>query len=217
MQKTFNISIRFPHNPKISQKAAHVMRMFGVTTTDLSNPKRTHLCTNLKISQGDIVFITGSSGSGKSVIFNQLYDLYDHTSKIRLDKIKLPKNSLVIDNIKGHFLDSLKTLSASGISDVFDILNIPKKLSDGQKYRYKLAVAASRGKKTIFADEFCSNLDRLTACSLSQKLAKFARKNNITLILASAHEDIIPHINPDTLIIKYHTNQAEIIHKTKRT
>jgi ABC-type ATPase with predicted acetyltransferase domain len=147
---------------------------------------------------------------------------------INLDSIKLSKNRAVIDCIDGNFVEALKTLSIAGLSDVFAVLNTPANLSDGQKYRFKLAKAfsllcrdakscvSSESRATgpvIFADEFCSTLDRITASVIAFQIRKFATRHNIAFVLASAHQDLLADLQPDILIIKHLNSKTEVIHK----
>lgn len=110
---------------------------------------------------------------------------------VSLDQMELPAGRTLIDYIDGDFVTSLRILSTAGLGDVFCILSQPASLSDGQKYRFRLVMALATGKKFVFADEFCSNLDRITAAVISYNVHKFAKRNGVTFILASSHEDIL--------------------------
>ncbi len=212
----YNISKQFSWQGDITDKAADVMQMFGVDISRLKNHQRKHTCKNLEIKLGDVLYITGASGAGKSVIFRELYDQFDSESKIDLDQIELPQDRLVIDCINGKFINSLRLLSKAGLSDVFDVLNLPSNLSQGQKYRFKIATAISKNYDVIFADEFCSNLDRLTASAVACKISQFAKKYSKTLVLASSHDDIIAQLKPDIVIIKYFSAPTQIIYSNNR-
>ena len=215
MQKTYTISKQFKWDGQISDKSASVMRMFGLSLDRLKDNGRKHNCI-VKIRPGNIVYITGSSGSGKSVIFRQLYEQFDSQSKINLDDIALPNDRTVIDCIDGDYFDSINSLCLAGLSDVFNALEYPHRLSDGQKYRFRLAKAIASGAEAIFADEFCSNLDRLTAASVAYKISQFARKHKKTLVVASSHDDIMREMMPDVIVVKYTGVDAKTIYKDVR-
>lgn len=212
MQKTYTISKQFKWDGQVSDKSANVMRMFGLSLDRLKDSGRKHNCI-VKIRPGNIVYITGSSGSGKSVIFRQLYEQFESQSKINLDDIALPNDRTVIDCIDGDCLDAISSLCQAGIGDVFNALEYPHRLSDGEKYRFRLAKAIGSGAEAIFADEFCSNLDRLTAASVAYKIGQFARKHKKTLVLASSHDDIMREVMPDVIVIKYVGVDAKIVYK----
>jgi len=155
-------------------------------------------------------------GSGKSVLLRQLYAAVGADDRINLAEIVLDKDELVIDCIKGDFYQSLRILVAAGLSDVFCVLNRPAVLSDGQKYRFRLATALASGKKMIFADEFCSNLDRVTAAVIAYNVHKFAKRYGVTFILAASHDDILGDLLPDIVVVKYLSGAAKIIYQDNR-
>jgi ABC-type ATPase with predicted acetyltransferase domain len=74
-----------------------------------------------------------------------------------------------------------------------------------------MALAAE--KKFIFADEFCSNLDRITAAVISFNVQKFAKKTGIVFILASSHEDLLLDLQPDVLVAKELSGETKVIYK----
>ena len=133
--------------------------------------------------------------------------------RINLDKIKLPAGKTLIDCIDAGVLDSLKILSLAGLNDCFCILNQPRNLSEGQKYRFRLAMALAMEKKFIFADEFCSELDRITAAVISYNIHKFAKRTGTIFILASSHDDMLLDLSPDIIITTELSGQTEVIYK----
>lgn len=209
---TYNLSITLQWQGKISDKAAAVMRMFGLTADRLAERRLAHDC-QLEINNGDIVYITGPSGAGKTILLKELEKSVPTSDKVNLARIKLPSDRTLIDCFEGDLLTSLKTLSIAGLNDVFCVLNQPSNLSDGQKYRFRLAMALATGRKFVFADEFCSNLDRITAAVISHNVHKFAERTGVTFILASSHDDILLDLAPDVLAIKELSGKTEIIYK----
>ncbi|MFA6187136.1 MAG: hypothetical protein WC770_08000 [Phycisphaerae bacterium] len=202
----------FEWNLPISEKAADVMRAFGITVQRLKNNVINHHC-EIKISAGQVCYITGSSGSGKSVILREFYNSFAGDEKINIDQIPLPDNTTCVDCVDGGVLETLKNLSIAGLTDVFCVLNSPANLSDGQKYRYRIAKALASDKKYIFADEFCSNLDRVMAAVISCNIREHAEKSQKVFILASAHDDLLSDLRPDVIVIKHLAGEAEIIYK----
>jgi ABC-type ATPase with predicted acetyltransferase domain len=86
-------------------------------------------------------------------------------------------------------------------------------LSDGQKYRYRLAKALASGRKMIFADEFCSSLDRISAAVIAFNTHKFAKRNAVSFVLASSHDDLLNDLLPDVVVIKHLAGKAEVIYR----
>jgi ABC-type ATPase with predicted acetyltransferase domain len=197
----FTISKSFSWQGTPTEKVISVCQMFGLTIDRLRERRKIHKCY-LKIQQGDIVYIHGPSGSGKTVILKELEKLIPAENRINLSEIELPADKTVIECIEGSLLSCLQLLSTAGLSDCFCILNQPSNLSDGEKYRFRLAMAMATKKKYIIADEFSSELDRITAASISYRLRKFAKKTGTIFILASSHRDILFDLAPDILVTK---------------
>ncbi len=196
----------------VSERSMVVMRMFGVTIDRLRETSCSVNC-ELRIKPGDVVYITGPSGAGKSVLLRELEKLVPAGKRINLAEILLPKDRAVIDCFDGDIIGSLKLLSIAGLSDAFCVLRRPNELSEGEKWRFRLAVALDSGKKFVFADEFCCGLDRITAAVVSCNVRKFAEKHGITFILASSHDDLLPDLQPDVLILKELSGGTRVIYK----
>jgi ABC-type ATPase with predicted acetyltransferase domain len=230
-QITLTASKRFDWSLPVTVKISDVMRAFGITVQRLKNNAITHEC-EIKISAGEICYITGPSGSGKSVLLREFFQNFNNESKTNIEDIPLPDDKTCVDCFDEHptsnierstsnaecsnFLETLRTLSNAGLTDVFCVLNSPATLSEGQKYRYRIAKALAGDKQFIFADEFCSQLDRVTAAVISHNLRKFASKSGKTFILASSHDDLLADLLPEVIVIKHLAGPAEIIYKNQR-
>lgn len=211
---TYSVSKTFAWKGQITEKVAAVMRMFGLTVDRLTERAANHNCT-IKIKAGDIVYITGPSGSGKSVLLDELEKSVPVSDKINLNEIELPADKALIDCIEADLLKALKLLSTAGLNDVFCVLNEPANLSDGQKWRFRLAMALATGKKIVLADEFCSELDRVTAAVIAYNVHKFAKRTGVTFVLASSHEDILLDLSPDVLVVRELSGPTQVIYKKR--
>jgi ABC-type ATPase with predicted acetyltransferase domain len=212
---TYSVSKIFGRGVQITERSAAVMRMFGLTVDRLAEKTFTINC-RLEINDGDIVYITGPSGAGKSVLSGEIEKFIPASDRINLNEIKLPGDKTLIDCIGGDFMEGLGLLSIAGLGDAFCVLSRPAELSDGQKYRFRLATALASGKRFIFADEFCCGLDRITAAAISYNVQKFAKRNGVTFVLAGTHEDILGDLAPDVLVVKELSGATEVIYKDKR-
>ncbi|MHC4086456.1 MAG: ATP-binding cassette domain-containing protein [Planctomycetota bacterium] len=212
---TYKVSKSFRWQGKLTDKVVQVCRMFGLTADRLTQRCIINNC-RLEINDGDIVYITGPSGAGKSVLLKELEKAIPASDRVNLARIKLTRDKTLIDCIDADLLTSLRMLSDAGLNDVFCILNQPANLSEGQKYRFRLAMAMAAKRKFIFADEFCSELDRITAVVISYNIHKFAKRTGTTFILASSHDDMLLDLAPDVLVVKELSEKAQVIYKKKR-
>jgi len=176
---------------------------------------------NIGINDNDVVYITGDSGSGKSVLLkeltNKFKDLYFKENKTEytiadLNNIRIKEDEILSEGIGSSVEDAIKILASVGLNDAFLFLRKYKHLSDGQKYRYKLAKLIHYNNKVWIADEFCSTLDRDTAKIVSYNFQKIARKLNKILIVATTHNDLIYDLNPSVLVDNGFGEKCEIIY-----
>jgi len=106
----YSVCRRFSSDIRITPKVCSLMRMFGVTAERLRERSIAHKC-RLEIREGDIVYISGPSGSGKSVLLRELEAQVDESQRINLNDIELPNKGAVIDYIEGDVTQALKLLS----------------------------------------------------------------------------------------------------------
>lgn len=171
--------------------------------------------TRLEILPGQILFITGPSGSGKSTLLNLIRDALKKpatafSGQVRsFDELPCWPDRPLVDLFEPWPLDRvLGLLSVAGLNDAFVMLRRPAELSDGQRYRLKLAqllFLAQTGDRpeVILADEFAAALDRITAMTLCRQIRRWiSRSQRITLILATTHDDLLEPLQPDGLIEK---------------
>ncbi len=213
--QTYTISkdIQPGNQEQISEKAACAGRLFGLTRQQIQNRTISYRA-ELDIRPGDIVYITGASGAGKSIVLRELEKAVPAEQRVNLVQLQPPAGLSVIDCIDAPTIASLKILSLAGLAETYCILNSPANLSDGEKYRFKLALALAAKKQFIFADEFCCSLDRISASVISWRIREYTRKTGTTFILAGAHEDILSDLQPDILVIIDLTGLIEIQYKT---
>ena len=212
---TYRISKSFEWKGTVSERVASVCRMFGLTLNRLTARCFTYSC-RLKINAGDIVCLAGPSGAGKSVLLAELEKIVPERERINLADITLPDDRTLIDCVTGDVIEGLRFLSIAGLNDCFCILNQPARLSAGQQYRFKLAMALASGRKFVFADEFCSGLDDVTAAVTSYRLRKFAKRTGTTFILAVGRDDILTDLAVDVLIVTRLSGGTEVIYRQER-
>ena len=98
--QTYHISKSFSYRPTLTERVRSVMRMFGLDVQRLRQGGRRHECT-LKLAAGDICYITGASGAGKSVLLSELYGQMPPNQRLRLGDIPIESYKSLVDCIEG--------------------------------------------------------------------------------------------------------------------
>jgi len=196
----FRINIAYKTKIDVTDRTIKVAEAFGIGVDNFQE----HVIydnVELKIAPNDVVYITGDSGSGKSVLLKALEkDLQPET--VNLNNIKIEPAKPLIDTAGGNFNQGLTLLSRVGLNDAFLFVRRYSQLSDGQKYRYRLAKMIESDKKYWFADEFCSTLDRDTAKIVAFNIQKIAREEGRAVFAATTHTDLFEDLKPSVHIHK---------------
>jgi ABC-type lipoprotein export system ATPase subunit len=167
----------------------------------------------LKIGPQDIVYITGDSGSGKSVLLKALEkDIRQdmELSSINIAEIKPEPNKPLIETVGKSLEEALELLSRVGLNDAFLFLRTYEQLSDGQKYRYKIAKMIESQAQFWIMDEFAATLDRDTAKIVAYNLQKLARQQSKGVLAATTHTDLFEDLNPSVYIYKKFGKEIDI-------
>jgi ABC-type ATPase with predicted acetyltransferase domain len=202
INKTFTTSV------ERTTRVLEIAEGFGLGLSDKKFVVFDHL--ELDVAQGDVVYITGQSGSGKSLLLRELRDQMSQTLRvIDLSDVVLPEKP-VIEIVGKTTTEAADLLAKAGISDAWIYIRKPSELSDGQRYRLKLAVLLDSNADVWVADEFGAVLDRVTAKAVAFNLQKVARANNKTLIVATTHTDLIEELGPSLTITKRFRERVNI-------
>lgn len=167
---------------------------------------------HINVNQGDVVYITGQSGSGKSQLLKCLREemTKQGLKVVDIDDVEL-KDAPLIDQVGKDTNEALAILSQVGLNDAYLVVRKPKELSDGQLYRFKLALLFSKDADVWFSDEWGAVLDRVTARVVSFNAQKMARRHNKTLVVATTHDDMIEELAPSVTVIKRFNDRIEIL------
>ena len=140
----------------------------------------------------NIGLICGNSGSGKSTILKKMKNFQEIIPSYDMSKPLISQFPHLTEE------ETCDLLSSVGLSSVPVWLHKPNELSNGEKARLDICWLLGNMKNcTIFCDEFTSVVNRQCAKSLSFALQRYVRKNNLQIVLASCHFDIIEWLNPD--------------------
>lgn len=202
MADTFLIDKRFTTRVKRSDRVLEVAEAFGIGLEDKEFVVFDNLA--LDVPQGSIVYITGQSGGGKSVLLRELASQMTDRGRrvINLDQLFLDPDKPLIDQIGKDTNEGIFLMSTAGLSDAYLWVRKPGELSDGQRYRFRLAKAMEAGAQVWVADEFLAILDRTAAKVIAFSMQKAARKAGATLMVATTHTDLAHDLQPDLYIEK---------------
>jgi ABC-type lipoprotein export system ATPase subunit/GNAT superfamily N-acetyltransferase len=196
----FTINIAYETATEVTPRTIDVAEAFGLGV-DQTQKFVLYDNVELRISPKDIVYITGDSGSGKSVLLKAIkQDLGEEA--VDMASIESDPEKPIIDTVGKDFGEALELLSKAGLNDAFLFVRRFRELSDGQKYRFKIAKLMESGKQWWIADEFCSMLDRDTARIVAFNLQKIARQMGKAVIVATTHTDLFEDLKPSVHIHK---------------
>ena len=203
------ITKKFTTSVQRTPRVLEIAEAFGL---GLSN-KEFVVYDNLEIevNKGDVVYITGQSGSGKSLLLRDLSAQMSQSGLTVADIEKqTPADKPVIECVGKTTTDAADLLAKAGISDAYIFLRMPSELSDGQRYRLKLAMLMGQAADVWVADEFGAVLDRVTAKCVAFNMQKVARATGKTLIVATTHTDLGEELGPSLTITKRFREKVEI-------
>lgn len=166
----------------------------------------------LDIERGDVVYVTGQSGSGKSVVLRELQRLMADAGQrvASIDDFVFADDTNVIDQLGKTTSDALGLLSMAGLNDAYLFVRKPSEMSDSQKYRLKIAKLIESGADVWVADEFGAVLDRVTAQVVASNLQRAARAVGATVIVATTHEDLKNALRPSVQITKHYKERVKV-------
>ncbi|QQE13637.1 ATP-binding cassette domain-containing protein [Planctomycetota bacterium] len=218
-----------------SENVLHVACMFGLGV-DEHREEVIVPETSIPIPAGQVVYITGASGSGKSTILRLVKERLSADKSVHLidfddmncvDDATESDASIVDGFGEAPLRDVLRWLSIAGLNDAFVMLRKPRELSDGQRYRLKLAKAIGEAESlnaetdeikqvVVLADEFGATLDRVTAKVIGKNIQRWVKgslngmglrsedeeKVGVTLVVATTHDDLMEALEPGVLVEK---------------
>lgn len=206
---TYTIDRRFTSSVERTPRVLEIAEGFGLGLTDKEFVVYDHL--PLEVRSGDVVYITGQSGSGKSLL------LKDLTTQMRASGLKVAdlneivlEEKPVIELVGKTTTEAADLLAKAGISDAWIYIRKPSELSDGQRYRLKLAKVMESDADVWIADEFGAVLDRVTAKVIAFNMQKVARAHKKTLMVATTHTDMKDELAPDLMITKRFRERVDL-------
>ncbi len=169
---------------------------------------------SFKVKKGEILFISGKSGLGKSTLLDLISGFHDNnliwTGKIYLNKLDITNASIQNKrigymlqdyflfphfNVKNNLIFSLPKHTRNKKEQVLNYLkqinmaefseHYPSELSGGQKARIACLRAIISNPNALLLDEPFSSLDKKTMKSFQKFLFDYVRELNIPCIIVS--------------------------------
>ena len=212
---SLNFNVEFSTKAEVTDRTLAVCEAFGLGV-DESRHFVVFDDFSLDFNRGDLICITGDSGGGKSLLLNA-FKSYFGEEAICLDDLEVDPEETLVEGIGKDVTEAIRLLSFCGLNDAFLFLRKYKELSEGQKYRYKLAKLMNRNDKRVWiVDEFCATLDRVMARVIAFSLQKVARRLGKTVAVASTYSDFLVDFQPDVLVRKGYERDVEVTEFSKR-
>ena len=162
------------------------------------------------LSDGECIYLSGSSGSGKTRLLRAIADLDSHQGEFRLDgnsqssmpahqwrkKVAfLPAESQWwCANVGGHFTDyDQALLTQLGFTEEVMSWEIAR-LSSGEKQRLALLRALAQGPEILLLDEPTANLDKQCTQVIEETIERLRKDKGIAVIWATHDADQISRL-----------------------
>ncbi|MCJ8601003.1 ATP-binding cassette domain-containing protein [Klebsiella pneumoniae] len=206
----YRINVSFTTRTDKTTRVMEIAESFGLGMEEKEFTLYDNL--SLQIETGDVVYITGQSGSGKSVVLRELQrQMRENGLQVTsIDDIVFDNTRPVIDQIGKTTAEALSLLSLAGLNDAYLFIRKPTELSDGQRYRLRIAKLIEAGAGVWAADEFGAVLDRVTAQVVGSNLQRAARQCGAIVLVATTHEDLLSALRPDVTITKHYKERVRV-------
>jgi len=212
-KKRFTVSKEFSMRSKVTDRTLAVGEAFGI---GIDEEQRFPVFQDfqVEVKPGDIVYVTGESGGGKSVLLRELKAAMEASGEfgvITTDwDLRIDLDEVLVHGVGRMVNEALETLSLAGLNDAFLWLRSYRQLSDGQKYRYKVAKMTDSGAFTWLFDEFAATLDREMARIVAFSVQKTARRLGRTVVAATTHTDLAEDLAPSVRVHKGFMSAATV-------
>jgi len=210
---TLTCHVEFSTKAEVTKRTLAVCEAFGL---GVDEAKRFVVFDDfvLDFRRGNLIYLTGDSGGGKSLLLNAFMKFFGKEAASLTDLDIDPEETLV-EGVGKNVTEAIKILSFCGLNDAFLFLRRFKELSDGQKYRYKLAKLMDLKEKSVWIiDEFCATLDPVMARIISYLLQKVSRRLGKTVVVATTNPDLVEDFQPDVLIEKGYEKDVQVVNSS---
>ena len=99
------LDLELPFEPPQTDRARELIRIFGLREERIRHQRLVHRC-RIEVLAGDVIFITGASGAGKTVLLDAMAEQIDPDDRLRLCDIPREDDRPVIDCFGGSVLSA---------------------------------------------------------------------------------------------------------------
>lgn len=186
-----------------SSRTADVSLRFGVspggTSATFVGPAK------IAVAPGRIVLLLGPSGSGKSTALSAIESQF--ATACMVQRVAFPPDQAVIDRIapEESLSEAISMLTACGLGEAGLWLRPFDTLSDGEKFRARLARAVALHSRIgaaapLLCDEFCSGLHRRVAKTVAYNLHRLVVRRGLSVVAACSNDDVVADLNPHAIV-----------------
>lgn len=169
---------------------------------------------DIRASAGNIVLIVGASGAGKSALLKGIASHHGHPSGLSVRSqgsrdyscgwLKaLPNDVAIFDYFAERYSaeQAFAALSQVGLAEAFVLVKPFAVLSRGQQYRAMLADLLLRKDQVWLLDEFCADLDPVTARIVAHNFRRQVyASSRIAFVAAANHGHYLDALRPTRVI-----------------
>lgn len=180
---------------------------------------------SLQIEAGEIVCISGESGSGKSRLLRAIADLDPHAGEVALGgdaraavaahcwrgwvMLVPAESSWWADTVREHFLEPVAgSFAAFGVVDAAMDWQVSR-LSSGEKQRLAVLRALSHEPRALLLDEPTANLDPDTTRQVESWLRDYVRRERIPVLWVAHDRGQIERVGDRHFAIRDHSLEAQ--------
>ncbi len=190
-----------------TRRSCEAATRFGLLIDEHAQTDPSRKAVRIAATPAGITLFTGPSGAGKSTLLRETARALTERGVrvVRLEEVRLRERPSV-DLVGGSVDEALRALARIGLGQADCFLRRPSELSDGQRWRLRLAVALemlakAEGPAALIVDECCAALDpgsALAACATLRRAVE--RSSDLRVLCASADPRLVDALRPDELV-----------------
>ena len=211
--KVDRLSVRATYHVPETKSTKIIMDAFGLTGDTVYADIIQDV--SLRASNGNIILVVGTSGSGKSVFLNALDPNRPTEAKLAVERtgtlshtagwLRPPRDNIPIFEALAEKSTPRRTfaaLSRAGLSEALVFVKPFWMLSRGQQYRAMIAELLLRDEEVWLLDEFCTDLDPITAKTVAHNLRKqVISTGRIAIVAAANHAHYLDALRPTKILM----------------